>query len=58
MIGFNTDANTVDTTVDKYGEKYGINKTQEKIVAIMLANPRVSAKAIAEEINGFIKLNY
>ena len=32
------------------GEKFDDNKTQEKITALMLAKPTVSAKAIAEEI--------
>jgi len=46
MIGFNTDVEFVEG----YGEKYGENPTQQKILEIMQVNPKVSAKAIAEGI--------
>jgi len=39
MIGFNTEP--------QFGEKFGVNQTQEKIMAIMRSNPAVSINAIA-----------
>jgi ATP-dependent DNA helicase RecG len=42
MICFNTEP--------KYGEKFGENHTREKILTIMQRTPKVSARAIAEEI--------
>jgi fido (protein-threonine AMPylation protein)/biotin operon repressor len=35
---------------EKFGEKFGENETQRKIIDIMRAEPKVSAKAIAEEL--------
>ena len=46
MIGFNTGTDSME----KPGEKFGENQTQEKTMEIMRRNPKVSAKAIAEEI--------
>ena len=46
MIGFNTESEFGG----KFGGKFGGNQTQEKIVAIMRSNPKVSANAIAEEL--------
>jgi ATP-dependent DNA helicase RecG len=42
MIGLNTEP--------QFGEKFGENQTQEKIMAIMRSKPKINAKAIAEEI--------
>ena len=42
MIGFNTES--------QFGEKFGVNQTQEKIMAIMRSNPALSINAIAGEI--------
>jgi ATP-dependent DNA helicase RecG len=46
MIGFNTELQFGE----KFGEKFGENNTKEKIMAIMLLKPTISAGAIAEEI--------
>ncbi|MCL1809954.1 MAG: winged helix-turn-helix domain-containing protein [Clostridiales bacterium] len=35
---------------ERFGEKFGENQTQEKIMGIMRRNPRMSARAISEEI--------
>lgn len=43
MIGFNTES--------QFGEKFGENQTNEKILELMRQNPKISAKAIAAEIN-------
>jgi len=42
MIGFNTESGIV--------EKNGLTEIQKKIIALMQANPKISAKAIAEEV--------
>jgi ATP-dependent DNA helicase RecG len=46
MIGFNTEVQFGE----KFGEKFGESQSQEKILTIMKNNPKVSAKAIANEI--------
>lgn len=46
MIGFNTESQFGE----KFGEKFGENQSQEKILAIMQRNPKISAKSISEEI--------
>jgi ATP-dependent DNA helicase RecG len=51
MIGFNTEVQFGE----KFGEKFGENQAQEKILVIMQRNPKVSAKAIAEEIGFTIR---
>jgi predicted HTH transcriptional regulator len=42
MIGFNTGS--------QFGEKFGENQTQVKVLEIMLRNPKVSAKTIGAEM--------
>ena len=46
MIGFNTDVSIVENIV----ENNDISTIQMKIIELMLGNPRISAKAIADEI--------
>ena len=46
MIGFNTETQFAEKFVEKFIE----NETQQAILESMLANPRISAKAIATEI--------
>ena len=46
MIGFNTEASTVDNTI----ENIDINETQIKIIKLMSDNPKITAKAITAEL--------
>jgi ATP-dependent DNA helicase RecG len=46
MIGFDTDVGIVDNIVDKFGP----NSVQIKIIELMKAEPKISAKAIAKEV--------
>jgi ATP-dependent DNA helicase RecG len=62
MIGFNTEVSVVDEFGEKFGEKFPEefpekfpekfpeNETQQKIIKMMLANPKISAKDMAKEI--------
>ena len=38
-------------SVGEFGDKFGEMQTQEKIVALMRLNPKISAKALGEAIN-------
>jgi ATP-dependent DNA helicase RecG len=46
MIGFNTDASIVENIV----ENIGVNPVQVKIPELMQAEPRITAKSIANEV--------
>jgi ATP-dependent DNA helicase RecG len=46
MIGFNTESQFGE----KFGDEFGENQSQMKIILIMRRNPKASAKSIAEEI--------
>jgi ATP-dependent DNA helicase RecG len=50
MIGFNTDAGIVENVVDNIVENGGVNSVQTKILELMQAEPRITAKAIANEV--------
>jgi len=50
MIGFNTESGIVENIVDSIVEKNGLTEIQKKIIMLMQANPKISAKAIAEEV--------
>lgn len=50
MIGFNTESGIVENIVDSIVEKNGLTEVQKKIIKLMHANPKISAKAIAKEV--------
>jgi ATP-dependent DNA helicase RecG len=50
MIGFNTEVAGIGKFPEKFPEKFPRNKTQRKIIEMILANPKVSRDSIAAEI--------
>ena len=50
MIGFNTEAGIVENIVDSIVEKNDLSEIQKNILKLMQANPKISAKAIAEAV--------
>jgi len=50
MIGFNTESSIVENIVDSIVEKNDLSEVQKKIIKLMQANPKITAKTIAEEV--------
>ena len=50
MIGFNTDVSIVKNIADSIVENIGINAMQVKIIELMQANPKITAKLIAQAV--------
>ena len=50
MIGFNTESGIVENIVDSIIEENDLSEVQKKIIKLMQANPKITAKTIAEEV--------
>jgi len=50
MIGFNTESGIVENIVDGIAEKNDLSEIQKNILKLMQANPKISAKTIANEV--------
>ena len=50
MIGFNTNVSIAKNIVDNIVENVGVNTMQVKIIELMQANPKITAKLIAQSV--------